>query len=109
MAEWGQRILDEKVQKFFLASVQKCRAALCRTILHCQKNCAANKTISNDEDFCSPFTPNMLITGRNISNPPSNIAIIDEDPHARKRLIEVLRWYHFMNQGSFTDDNQEIG
>ena len=59
------------------------------------------KPFSEDEDFLSPLTPNMLITGRNNSSPPSNIEIIDEDPHVRKRFIDDLEaswWYQFKNQ-----------
>ena len=59
------------------------------------------KPFSEDEDFLSPLTPNMLITGRNNSSPPSNIETIDEDPHVRKSFIDDLEaswWYQFKNQ-----------
>ena len=59
------------------------------------------KPFSEDEDFLSPLTPNMLITGRNTSSPSSNIEIIDEDPQVRKRFIDDLEaswWYQFKNQ-----------
>ena len=61
-----------------------------------------SKSFSPDEDFLSPLTPNMLITGRNCSNPPvDDKNDFDADPRVRKTFIEDLEsawWYQYKIQ-----------
>ena len=60
-----------------------------------------SKSFSPDEDFLSPLTPNMLITGRNCSSPPVSDEIVDADPRVRKSFIEDLEaswWYQYKVQ-----------
>ena len=59
------------------------------------------KPFSADEDFLSPLTPNMLITGRNNSSPPLNSDALNADPYVRKGFIEDLEaswWYQYKIQ-----------
>ena len=46
-------------------------------------------SFSPDEDFLSPLTPNMLITGRSQSGPPRDYIDV-ADPHLRKTILEEL-------------------
>ena len=113
-AQWRNGATESFVKKFKKSFLHLYKnAELNYAELHCAVKRIANilnnrpvsvqrtKPFSEDEDFLSPLTPNMLITGRNNSSPPSNIEIIDEDPHVRKRFIDDLEaswWYQFKNQ-----------
>ena len=61
-----------------------------------------SKSFSPDEDFLSPLTPNMLITGCNCSNPLVDDGNdFDADPCVRKTFIEDLEaawWYQYKIQ-----------
>ena len=47
------------------------------------------KSDEQEEDFLCPLTPNMLITGRSGSGPPSDYVDV-EVPHERHRFIDEL-------------------
>ena len=57
------------------------------------------KLYSPDEDFLSPLTPNMLITGRNYCSPASNDdSNFDVDLRVRRNFIQDLEtswWYKY--------------
>ena len=57
---------------------------------------------SVDEDFLSPLTPNMLITGRSGSSPPKDTVDNDvDDPQVRYSYLEELErawWYQYKVQ-----------
>ena len=58
------------------------------------------KSDAQDEDFLSPLTPNMLLTGRNANGPPREYVDVEE-PHMRKSFIEELEaawWYQYKVQ-----------
>ena len=58
------------------------------------------KTDAHDEDFLSPLTPNMLVTGRSASGPPKD-SLDEEDPRLRLSFIEELEkawWYQYKVQ-----------
>ena len=60
------------------------------------------KSYSPDEDFLSPLTPNMLITGRNYCSPTTNNhSEFDEDVRVRSNFIQDLEaswWYQYKSQ-----------
>ena len=60
------------------------------------------KSFSPDEDFLSPLTPNMLVTGRNSAGPPQEyVHDYDADPRVRKTYLEDLEcawWYQYKVQ-----------
>ena len=63
---------------------------------------SAQRTNSDipDQDFLRPLTPNMLLTGRNATGPPSEYTHVD-DPHLRRSFIEELEatwWYQYKVQ-----------
>ena len=57
-------------------------------------------SVSTDEDFLRPLTPNMLLSGRNANCP--NIEYTEvEDSHLRRSFIEELEaawWYQYKVQ-----------
>ena len=58
------------------------------------------KSDAQDNDFLRPLTPNMLITGRNATGPPSDYEDVN-DPQLRKSFIDELEaawWYQFKVQ-----------
>ena len=58
------------------------------------------KTDSNDEDFLSPLTPNMLITGRSGSGPPKDFTEV-QDPQQCRTFVDELEqawWYQYKVQ-----------
>ena len=58
------------------------------------------RTDAQDSDFLSPLTPNMLITGRTDSGPPSDY-VDNDDPQMRYTWIEELErawWFQFKVQ-----------
>ena len=58
------------------------------------------KTDSQDADFLTPLTPNMLVTGRSLSGPPRDYVDTD-DPQMRFSYIEEIErawWYHYKVQ-----------
>ena len=58
------------------------------------------KTDEQEEDFLSPLTPNMLITGRSGSVPPKDY-LDTEDPHENLSFIDELErawWYQYKVQ-----------
>ena len=58
------------------------------------------KSFSDDDDFLTPLTPNMLITGRNHSGPPQDYIDV-VDPKARQTYVEELEsawWYQYKVQ-----------
>ena len=85
---------------------------LCRTWLCCEahRKCAKNrpvsvqrtKSYSPDEDFLSPLTPNMLVTGCNGLGPPQEyLHEYDTDPRIRKSYLgdmECAWWYQYKVQ-----------
>ena len=58
------------------------------------------KTDEQEDDFLSPLTPNMLITGRSASGPPQD-STDEEDPKLRYSFIEELErawWFQYKVQ-----------
>ena len=58
------------------------------------------KSDAQDEEFLTPLTPNMLITGRNANGPPREYVDVYE-PQMRKSFIEELEaawWYQYKVQ-----------
>ena len=47
------------------------------------------KSDAHDEDFLSPLTPNMLLLGRNSTDPPREYVDV-EDPQIRKSFVDEL-------------------
>ena len=60
------------------------------------------KSYSPDEDFLSPLTPNMLVTGRNGLGPPQEyLHEYDSDPRIRRSYLEDMEcawWYQYKVQ-----------
>ena len=57
-------------------------------------------SFSDDDDFLTPLTPNMLITGRNHSGPPQDYIDV-VDPKVRQTYVEELEsawWYQYKVQ-----------
>ena len=58
------------------------------------------RTDVHDDEFLSPLTPNMLVTGRSASGPPKDFAD-SEDPHIRLSFLDELErawWYQYKVQ-----------
>ena len=58
------------------------------------------KTDAPDEDFLTPLTPNMLLTGRCKNHPPRDYAI-EDNPQVRQTFLEELEnawWYQYKVQ-----------
>ena len=58
------------------------------------------KTDAQDDDFLSPLTPNMLITGRTDSGPPKD-SVYNDDPEMRYSYIQELErawWFQYKVQ-----------
>ena len=58
------------------------------------------KSDTNDADFLAPLTPNMLITGRSGSGPPSE-PIVFQDPREYRSFVDELEqawWYQYKVQ-----------
>ena len=59
------------------------------------------KAFSDDADFLTPLTPNMLITGRSRTGPPLHHEDTVTEAHIRRGFIDDLEaswWYQFKNQ-----------
>ena len=59
------------------------------------------KSDSPDQDFLSPLTPNMLITGHCKNAPPKDYITEDGDPRVRQSFLEELErawWYQYKVQ-----------
>ena len=59
------------------------------------------KAFSDDADFLTPLTPNMLITGRSRTGPPLHHEDTVTEAHVRRGFIDDLEaswWYQFKNQ-----------
>ena len=58
------------------------------------------KSDSQDDEFLSPLTPNMLVTGRSATGPPKDYVNV-EDPQLNQSFIEELEtawWYQYKVQ-----------
>ena len=77
-------------KKIFLASVQKCcRWITLNYIALIRESQISSTTAPYQFSELNHFL-RMKIFGRNTSSPPSNIEMIDENYHARKRFIDDL-------------------
>ena len=86
--------------KFNFAELESAVKRIANILNHRPISVQRTKSDAQDEDFLSPLTPNMLVTGRSSDNAPSDF-VDTVDPKVRSSFISELEeawWYQYKVQ-----------